>query len=122
MPAARALLLTLALTTSCSSSPPGAPHEAVERFFAAIAAGDCAALLQAAGGAYRGRLERVGCEGALADFREHRVRLRSVEGTTPDGRDPRVRIVRATVERDGKASQLLLRVEPQDGRWVLLTL
>lgn len=94
----------------------------MERFFAALAAGDCGAMMQATGGGFRARLERAGCAEALEDFRAHRLRLRSIDGSTPDGRDPRASIVRATVERDGRASQLVLRVEPHDGRWVLVTL
>ncbi|MFP2912548.1 hypothetical protein ACLESD_47555 [Pyxidicoccus sp. 3LFB2] len=108
-------LMLAALACTSASSKTEAAEETVRRFFAALPSEDCAVLapLLATGGSARP------CEETVRELREHGFSLRSIVGSTVDGRDPEAVIVRARVARDGEERKepWLLRVERQAGTW-----
>jgi hypothetical protein len=119
----RALAVLLLLVGCRGDRPPsGSPSETVERFFAAVAAEDCAGLQAAIGGDLAATVSREGCDHALAEYREHGLRLIGIRGEVKDGRDPSAVLVKITIERDGEERDVQLRVEPEGGRWRIVTM
>lgn len=118
-PALLALWLALQASSGASLPAPAPPpaEAAVQRFFAAISAGDCAALRTLTTRAqWRDR-----CSEAVDEMKGHQVRLLGIEGSAPDGRAPRIQLVRTRVEHNGREHLWLLSVEPApDGGWRLV--
>ncbi|HEX2571459.1 MAG TPA: hypothetical protein VH877_18005 [Polyangia bacterium] len=111
--------LGLALLACRPASPPGRPAEAVERFYAAVLAGDCTAVMGALGKAYRARVEQKGnCDKLLEEMREHP--LESVLDTQVDGRNPAAQLVRARLR--GHKTDVIIRVQAEGGQWKIFSL
>lgn len=113
-------LLGLGSGLACRPSrPTGAPADAVQRFYAAAASGDCAAALTTLGNKLRARLDPGDRCGLL--FRqtlEHP--LESVLSTQADGRDPNAQLVRARLR--GRSIDLIIRVQAEDGQWKIVSM
>jgi len=92
--------------------------------FDALGASDCERLASLAGGELRARIEERGCESSFKYLRDHPTELRTIVRVDRDGRDSRVRLVRARVWEAGRNGERerVFRIEPHDGRWVLVTL
>jgi hypothetical protein len=119
-----ALGLALLACAACareSALPAGAPEQALIDAFDAVAAADCPRFEAAVSDEIRGRMAERGCEASLRGMRDS-LRLVSVLEVATDGRDERVRLIRATVDIGGKLREKSFRVEPRRGRWVLMTL
>lgn len=101
-----------------SSPPAGEPAEAVARFFAAIAAGDCDAALARLGTPYRAKVAAAGCAEFLQEMR--RFPLEHVVEVTPDGRNRAAHLVRSQLR--GRHSAILIRVQAEDGQWKIFSL
>lgn len=98
---------------ACHRREPAA--HAVERYFAAVAAKDCASLMALTPPSSDGTT----CEAIIESFEHRGARLIAVLGSEPDGRDPRVTIVRTRVAFRGREGDWLVRAEPRDGQWKL---
>lgn len=119
----RALALLVLLLGACRREPAGAPEAPVRAFFAAVAAARCQAMLEEAGGGLAEHLRRDDCRGFLEETRRRGgLELVRVDGVTPDGREPRARLVRAVLRTGGHDKEVVLRVEPAGGRWRLVAL
>ena len=102
-----------ALGAACHRREPAA--RAVERYFAAVAAKDCASLMALTPPSGDGTT----CETIIDSFAHRRARLIAVLGSEPDGRDPSVTIVRTRVAFSGREGDWLVRAEARDGQWKL---
>lgn len=113
-------LVLVGLTAVCRPSrPTGQPADGVQRFYAAVAAGDCAAVRAQLGSRLRGRVTSPeGCEQLRQEILEHP--LERVIGTQADGRDPDAQLVRARLR--GRALDVVIRVEAEDGQWKIAAL
>jgi hypothetical protein len=113
-----AALLVVGLASGCARAVPGTPEEAVKKFFATVAARDCAALATQIGGKLDERVRAAGCEAALHDLGG--MQLERVEGAALDGRSRGAWLVRVRLR--GKPEATLVRVEERGGRWVVVAL
>jgi hypothetical protein len=113
------LALGLALVACRPAPPPGRPGEAVERFYGAVLAGDCAAALSALGTAFRARVEQKGsCDQLFEEMREHP--LDRVLDTQVDGRNPAAQLVRARLQ--GRKTDVIIRVQAEGGQWKIFSM
>lgn len=114
------LFLGLGSVLACRPSrPTGAPADAVQRFYAAATAGDCAAALTTLGSKLRARLDSGDrCALLFRQTLEHP--LERVLGTQADGRDPKAQLVRARLS--GRAIDLIIRVEAEEGQWKIVSM
>lgn len=105
---------------ACKGSPPGAPRDAVEAFFAAVARGDCDAALGQLGQAYRAELDRegVGCAVLVEEMAAYP--LEAVLDTRVDGRNAAAHLVRTRMQ--GRTQDVVIRVQAEDGRWKIFAL
>ena len=112
------LLLGLALALP-ACRPPGRPSDAVERFYAAVTVGDCAAALGALGTAFRTRVEQKGnCDRLLEEMREHP--LERVLDTQVDGRNRAAQLVRVRLR--GHKTDVIIRVQAEGGQWKIFSM
>jgi hypothetical protein len=110
-----ALTLTgLFLSLLFSTAPVASPAEqAVIRFFQAVDAGDCETLRALTTRApWQDR-----CSEAIQEMRGHGTRLLRIEGSQPDGRDPRTQLVRARVHHSRGEHVWVLSVKPVAEGW-----
>jgi len=98
---------------ACHRREPAA--HAVERYFAAVAAKDCASLMALTPPSSDGTT----CETIIDSFEHRKARLIAVLGSEPDGRDRSVTIVRTRVAFSGREGDWLVRAEARDGQWKL---
>lgn len=98
---------------ACHRREPAA--HAVERYFAAVAAKDCASLMALTPASSDGTT----CQTIIESFEHRGARLIGVLGSESDGRDQRVTIVRTRVAFSGKEGDWLVRAEERDGQWKL---
>lgn len=112
------VLLCGALAVACSRSPdPREAERTVQRFFAALPAGDCAVLQPMLANAE----SEAQCRKIVDELNAHGVRLVGIQGAKVDGRDKTALIVTAEIEKDGQRREqpLLVRVETRGGQWRL---
>lgn len=109
-------LASLTLWLAFQASAPAPPAEAaVVRFFAAVEAGDCETLGKlTARDRWRDR-----CPEAVKEMKDHGTRFLGIEGSQPDGRDPRTRLVRVRVHYSDGEHLWVLPVEPSAEGWRL---
>lgn len=111
--------LALALLACRPATPPGPPAAAVERFYGAVMAGDCAAALGALGTAFRVRVEQKGgCDRLFEEMREHP--LERVLDTQVDGRNRAAQLIRARLS--GHKNDVIIRVQAEGGQWKIFSL
>ena len=111
--------LGLALLACRPATPPGRPAEAVERFYASVVAGDCAAALGTLGTSLRTRVEQKGgCDRLFEEMREHP--LERVLDTQVDGRNRAAQLVRARLS--GRKTDVIIRVQAESGQWKVFSL
>lgn len=105
---------------ACSQAPPAAPPAtAVQSFYAAVAAGDCAAALDGLAAGLRTRVAPDGaCETLFAELRRHP--LERVVATAVDGRHRAAQLVRTRLR--GRATEVIIRVEAEGTRWKISSL
>lgn len=116
-------ILVALLGLACRASPaapPGAPADAVTRFFAAVDAGDCTGAWTELGQTYRDSLTRDGVDCALLLEEMRKYPLESVLDTRTDGRNPDARLVRTRL-RD-RAQDVVIRVQADAGQWRIMAL
>ncbi len=109
-------MLAVALAVGCARPvDPRQAERAVQRFFDALPAGDCAVLQPMLANA----ADEAQCRSIVDEMNAHGVRLLAVKGSTIDGRDKRAVIVTADLEQQGKprSEPALIRVESHGGRW-----
>jgi hypothetical protein len=102
------------------ASPPGAPADAVTRFFAAVDARDCAGAWTELGQSYRDALTREGvdCGLLVEEMRKHP--LDAVLDTRTDGRNPGAQLVRTRLR--GRDQDVIIRVQADAGQWRIMAL
>jgi hypothetical protein len=111
--------LGLALWACRPAPPPGHPAEAVERFYAAVITGDCAAALGTLGAPFRARAEQKGgCDQLLREMREHP--LERVIDTQVDGRNRDAQLVRARLQ--GRKTDVIIRVQAEGRQWKIFSM
>lgn len=105
---------------ACRPAPPAAPPaDAVQSFYAAVAAGDCAAALAGLAAGLRTRVAPDGtCEPLFAELRQHP--LERVVDTAVDGRNRAAQLVRARLR--GRATEVIIRVQAEGSRWKIFSL
>lgn len=105
---------------ACSQAPPAAPPAtAVQSFYAAVAAGDCAAALDGLAAGLRTRVAPDGaCETLFAELRRHP--LERVVATAVDGRHRAAQLVRTRLR--GRATEVIIRVEAEGTQWKISSL
>lgn len=114
-----ALLGLCSLLACRPSRPTGSPADAVQRFYAAATAGDCAAALRTLGTKLRARLDPGDrCAQLFQQTLEHP--LEGVLSTQADGRDPEAQLVRARLR--GRTIDLIIRVQAEDGQWKIVSM
>ncbi len=123
-----ALWLALATSAACNpinpaddnAAPSAEPAKTVERFYAAIAAGDCQAAKAELSESYRDELRRehIGCVEMLESMRPYP--LESIVETKTDGRDGDARMVRTRIK--GRQSDVIVRVRADDGQWKIVSM
>lgn len=112
-------LVTVA-APACNTSPPGAPRDAVEGFFAAIERGDCDTALAQLGDAYRAELTREGVDCATLVEELGAYPFESVLDTRVDGRNDAAHLVRTRMQ--GRTQDVIIRVQAEAGRWKIFAL
>lgn len=113
-------LLGLGCFLACRPGrPTGVPADAVQRYYAATASGDCAAALGALGSKLRARLDS-GDRCALLFRQTNEHPLERVLGTQVDGRDPAAQLVRVRLR--GRVIDLIIRVQAEDGQWKIVSM
>jgi hypothetical protein len=122
----KAFVIAILACAACQSSsareaPHADPADAVRAFFAAIDAGSCPQLDAAIGGHLAQTVGGAACAGALADYKQHGLRLSHIDRTVADGRDPHASIVHLTVSRNGHDEGIQVRVESMDGGYRMTT-
>jgi hypothetical protein len=112
-------ILALIACGGRKAEPEGKPEEAVERFFAAVAGRDCAAIRATTTGRLHDQLVD-GCD-TLFEGTEA-PRLLELGAAEPDGRAPGARLVRVSfASGGGKVNKVVLRIEARDGTWAVAT-
>ena len=105
-------LLTLALLwTGCSRHE--TPADAVQRYFKAIAAGDCDVVTPLIAD------EKSSCAEMREQYKEQQTTFLGIEKVEPDGRDPKVTLVSAKLSYKKSDHVWIIRVEDHGGRWKL---
>lgn len=110
-----AVLATSLLAFACTrAAETDAARAAVQRFFEAVSAGDCASL-----GRMMDAQDAARCPEILAELQEHDVQLVDVIDAQVDGRDRRAVIVKARLSKDGSVREepALVRAVRGDGGW-----
>ena len=114
-----ALVLTLGLLSCRPRLPTTPPAEAVQRFYAAVTAGNCELALGLLGGGFRSRVAPQGsCEHLFEALREHP--LERIVDTNTDGRNRDAQLVRARLR--GRTADVIIRVQAEDSRWRIFSL
>jgi hypothetical protein len=105
---------------ACSASPPGAPADAVTRFFAAVESGSCSAMLAELGDGYRAELERegMGCNELIDQMRTYP--FEAVLDTRVDGRNAAAHLVYTRLR--GRAQAVVIRVQAENRQWKIMAL
>lgn len=119
--AAISVAVVIALgSLACSASPPGAPADAVTRFFAAVASGSCSGVWTELGDGYRAELEREGvdCNELIEQMRTYP--FEAVRDTRVDGRNTAAHLVHTRLR--GREQEVVIRVQAQDGQWKIMAL
>lgn len=115
------LVLGLALAVSACrpATPAGEPAAAVQRFYAAMAADDCAAALAVLGKDLRARLApRGSCDALFHDLRQAPLE-RTVE-THVDGRNRDAQLVRVRLR--GRTTDTIIRVQAEGAEWRIFSM
>ena len=102
------------------ASPPGAPADAVTRFFAAVDAQDCTGAWAELGQTYRDSLTRDGVDCGLLIEEMRKYPLDAVLDTRTDGRNPDARLVRTRLR--GRDQNVVIRVQADAGQWRIMAL
>ena len=87
--------------------------DAVQRYFKALAAGDCAVVTPLLADA------NASCDSLRAEFLENKVAFLGIQKVQPDGRDGTVTLVSATMRYKDRDHVWIVRAEDHDGRWKL---
>jgi hypothetical protein len=105
---------------ACSASPPGAPADAVTRFFAAVESGSCSGTWAEIGASYRAELERegIGCNELIEQMRTYP--FEAVLDTRVDGRNAAAHLVHTRLR--GREHEVVIRVQAEDGQWKIMAL
>lgn len=111
--------LALALLACSPASPTTPPAAAVQRFYAAAAAGDCATALSTLGGGLRTRVAPEGtCDHLFEELRQHP--LEHVVATQVDGRNRAAQLVRTRLR--GRTTDVIIRVQAEGSQWKIFSL
>jgi ketosteroid isomerase-like protein len=103
----RLLALLAVVWAGCSRHE--APADIVQKYFAAMAAGDCGAIAPLLAD------EHARCEQMREEYQEQKVEFRGIEKVEPDGRDPTVTLVTAGMRYKKSEHHWVIRVEDHDG-------
>jgi hypothetical protein len=107
----RLLPLLALLWTGCSRHE--APADAVKRYYKAMAANDCATLTSLLAD------EHADCKAMHEDYVDNGVAFVGIQKVEPDGRDPKVTLVSASVRYKKSDHVWIIRAEDHGGRWKL---
>ena len=111
--------LALALLACSPASPTAPPAAVVQRFYAAVTAGDCATALNALGGDLRSRVAPDGtCDHLFEELRPHP--LERVVATQVDGRNRAAQLVRTRLR--GRTTDVIIRVQAEGAKWKIFSL
>ena len=86
-----------------------APADAVQRYFKAMAAGDCATVKPLLAD------EHASCDKMLEDYKENGVVFQGIQKVEHDGRDTKVTLVSVGVHYKNADHVWIVRVEDHDG-------
>ena len=113
------MLLPVLTATACREPLPSEdPARVVQRFFVAVAAGDCPRVLSDLGTPYRQKVAAAGCPEFLHQLQ--RFPLERVVEVTPDGRSATARLVRSRLQ--GRRTEAIIRLQPEGGSWKIFAL
>jgi len=112
----------VALAACSKNAPETTPEQAAEKYFGALASGDCPGIQAWSGGELAAKIAKEGCPAAFEEAKSHGLVFVGASGARPDGRDPNARLVDIAIKTDGKDKRVIGRIERVGDAWKVVTL